>query len=67
LNEEEMKLALAFEDTDSISEWAKPYAAWIVRQELIQGSEGKLTPGGTSNRAQGATVIFNWLVKKGDL
>lgn len=46
-----------FADADRVSSWAKDAVAWAVSSGLMQGSDGKLNPGGYADRAQTAVVI----------
>ena len=46
-----------FEDSGSISGYARPALQWAVGAELLGGSGGRLMPKGTTNRAQMAVIL----------
>ncbi len=51
-----------FEDSNNISQWAKPSVYWGVYNKLISGtSEKTLTPDGNTTRAQLAKILVNYL------
>lgn len=47
----------AFADAAQVSAWAEDAMAWAVEKGLVQGTDGKLLPGGVADRAQTAVVI----------
>lgn len=50
-----------FDDIDSVSDWAAEALAWAVHYGIINGNgEGKLLPGSTATRIQGAAVILRF-------
>ena len=57
-----------FRDADQISEAARPYLAYAVSHNMIQGSEGKLLPKVTADensrvsRLQACILIYRQLV-----
>lgn len=53
----------SFIDSDKIAAWAKDAMALFTETGTISGSNDKLSPTDTSNRAQMAQVIYNLLVK----
>lgn len=46
-----------FEDADSVSAWAADALCWAVGEGIIEGSEGRLNPGGDTQRCQVAKVL----------
>ena len=50
-----------FSDRDMIEPWAMDAVTLFVKTGVINGSHGKLTPTGTTNRAEMAQVIYNLL------
>lgn len=46
-----------FADAASVSDWAQEAMAWAVSKGIIEGSNGKLNPKATANRAQLATIL----------
>jgi hypothetical protein len=67
LSAADIQRLLTHDDAHAIADWAKPYAAWVVKEGIVQGAGGKLFPQHTSSRAEGATVIYQLLIQKGDL
>ena len=54
----------AFPDGDSVQEWAIPAMAWANGNELINGhDDGTLEPGGTTTRAQAASILMRFDLK----
>lgn len=51
----------AFSDRMQISDYAKDAMNWAVGQGILNGSNGKLDPGGTATRAQAAAMIARYL------
>lgn len=53
----------SFTDTAEVSSYAVEAMQWATASGLIQGmGNGKLAPKGTSNRAQAATIIANYMM-----
>ena len=51
----------AYKDGAKVSSWAKDAMSWAVAEGLITGSNQKnLTPGGSTNRAQLATILMRY-------
>lgn len=46
-----------YSDAGAVSSWAKEGMSYAVGMGLIQGSGGKLTPGGSATRAQLAVIL----------
>lgn len=65
-SQEEIEATLAYTDGSEISAWARPTAAWAVREGLLTGFDGRLKPVDVSTRAEGAAVIHRWLMKRGE-
>ncbi|NLL57582.1 MAG: S-layer homology domain-containing protein [Firmicutes bacterium] len=52
-----------FSDSDAIAPWAKEAMMLLVKAGIVGGSNGKLTPQGTTTRAEMAQVLYNLLGK----
>jgi len=52
-----------FSDTSQIASWAKDATELLVENGTIGGDNGKLSPMGTTTRAQMAQVMYNLLAK----
>ena len=52
-----------FSDADAIAPWAKEAMMLLVKSGIVGGSNGKLTPQGTTARAEMAQVLYNLLGK----
>lgn len=51
----------AFPDTDKMGAWAEPALAWANGNKLINGhDDGTLDPGGTTIRAQAASILMRF-------
>ena len=51
----------AFPDSDSVQEWALPAMTWANGNALINGhDDGTLEPGGTTIRAQAASILMRF-------
>lgn len=51
-----------FEDSNTVSTWAKPSVYWGIYNKLISGtSDVTLTPQGTATRAQLAKILVNYI------
>lgn len=50
-----------FPDGGSVSSWAITALSWANGNGLMNGSDGKLLPGGTANRAQVASILMKFL------
>ncbi len=48
-----------FSDRASVSSWAKEAMIWAAHTELINGSNGNLSPSGNATRAQVAQIVKN--------
>ena len=57
------KALTEFEDASSIQAWAKTAITMFVKAGIITGSDNKLTPADTTNRAQMAQILYNLLSK----
>lgn len=53
----------SFPDAGDVSADAVDAMAWAVAEKLINGSDGKLLPGGTATRAQVVTILWRYTVK----
>jgi len=53
-----------FTDIDQVAPWAKNSIMALVKSGIITGSNGKLIPVDTANRAQMAQVMYNLLSTK---
>ena len=53
----------SFPDAGDVSADAVDAMAWAVAEKLINGSNGKLLPGGTATRAQVVTILWRYTVK----
>ncbi len=50
-----------FTDGDSVQEWSLPAMTWATGNELINGhDDGTLEPGGTTTRAQAASILMRF-------
>lgn len=49
-----------FPDKRAVSSWATTAMSWANGNGLINGSDGKLLPGGTTTRAQAASILRNF-------
>lgn len=49
-----------FTDRSSVSSWAVDSVKWAIGNAIINGSDNKILPGGSAQRAQVAQVIFNF-------
>ena len=52
-----------FSDSGKISGFAKTGMNWAVGNKIVNGSNGKLNPQGTANRAEAAAMIYNYCIK----
>jgi hypothetical protein len=50
-----------FSDSGKVSPWALDALVWATENAIISGSDGKLLPQGTTNRAQSAQILYNYL------
>ncbi|MDR1590106.1 MAG: S-layer homology domain-containing protein [Oscillospiraceae bacterium] len=50
----------AFSDSADVSAYAADAVRWAVALGVVNGSDGKLLPGGTATRAQVAQIILNF-------
>lgn len=57
------KALTSYQDADKIEGWAKHAMSLFVGTGIISGSEDKLNPTDTTNRAQMAQVLYNLLSK----
>ena len=48
-----------FSDQGKISSWAQEAMEWAVSHGVLNGSGGKLNPGGTASRAEVAQIFYN--------
>ncbi|XEC95210.1 S-layer homology domain-containing protein [Paenibacillus tarimensis] len=68
LEKEESADTLAgYSDAGRVRAWARPSVEAVIKSGLVQGSGGRIYPGGTSARAEAAAVIYRWLAMKGEL
>ena len=49
-----------FADRASVSSYAVKAMQWAVGEGLMQGSSGRLTPGGSTSRAQVAAILHRF-------
>lgn len=64
IDEAEINTVLsAFTDRAGISDWAQEAAAICVKNNIIQGSEGRINPASNITRAETAAVILRMLQK----
>lgn len=61
--ENEGKELTAFTDAEGIATWAKEGMKVLVNAGIVSGSDNKLTPGATANRAEMAQILYNLLSK----
>ena len=52
-----------FTDSDAIAPWAREAMKLLVEAGTVGGSDEKLTPQGTTTRAEMAQVLYNLLGK----
>ncbi|MFC5448901.1 S-layer homology domain-containing protein [Paenibacillus aestuarii] len=52
-----------YSDRDQLDEWAKQAAASALKQGIVEGSDGQLTPNAPVTRAQTAAMLHRLLVK----
>ena len=50
-----------FEDSASVSDFAKDAVAWAVNAGIIQGDNGRINPQGNASRAECATMTERFL------
>lgn len=53
----------SFTDAGSIAPWAKEAMTFLAEAGIISGSNGRLTPSGTTTRAEMAQVLYNLLAE----
>jgi len=49
-----------FSDSSKVSTYALPAIKWSVKNNIINGSNGKLNPKGTATRAEAAAMLYNY-------
>lgn len=49
-----------FPDHGAVSSWAQQAMEWANGEGLINGSDGKLVPGGTADRGQAASILMKF-------
>ena len=54
---------LDYPDASEISSWADEAMHWCVMNEIINGKDGKLVPGGDASRAEAATMLMRYCTK----
>lgn len=54
---------LDYPDASTISSWANEAMHWMVMNEIINGKNGKLVPGGDASRAEAATMLMRFRTK----
>jgi hypothetical protein len=57
------KTLLDFSDASEIASWAEEAMSNFVETGIVAGSDGRLTPAGTTTRAEMAQVLYNLLGK----
>ena len=57
------KLLSSFSDAGQVDPWAKNAVTLLVETGTVGGSDGKLSPAGTTTRAEMAQVLYNLLAK----
>jgi len=50
----------SFSDSSKVSNYALPAMRWAVKNNIVNGSNGKLNPKGTATRAEAASMIYNY-------
>lgn len=55
----------AFADSGAVSAWAAPAVRWAVSSGVLEGSGGKLAPGGTASRAEVASLLMRFQTHAG--
>ncbi len=55
----------SFPDAAKVSAWARDAMQWAVAEGLINGSGGKLLPGGNATRTQVAAILIRYIDKYG--
>ena len=55
-----------FPDKNMVSDFAKDGISWAVGIGLITGDQGKISPQGSAERAQTATIIQRFMTKYGE-
>lgn len=58
LGTEDYETLKKFTDYKDIADWAKEGAAATVKEEIVNGSDGKFLPKKNANRAEAATMLF---------
>lgn len=53
--------ALDFKDADQVSGYARAALSWAVENGILNGYDGRLTPGATATRAQAAQMLKNFM------
>ena len=54
---------LNYPDNAEISDWADEAMHWCVMNQIINGKDGKLVPGGDASRAEAATMLMRYCTK----
>ena len=54
---------LDYPDASEISSWADEAMHWCVMNEIINGKDGKLVPGGDASRSEAATMLMRYCTK----
>ena len=52
---------LDYPDASEISSWADEAMHWCMMNEIINGKDGKLVPGGDASRAEAATMLMRFV------
>jgi exo-1,4-beta-D-glucosaminidase len=52
----------SFSDASSVSDWAVEAMSWAVDAGVLQGSGGRLNPGGNASRAEVATMLMRFVM-----
>jgi len=50
----------SFSDSSKVSNYALPAMRWAVKNNIINGSNGKLNPKGNATRAEAAAMVYNY-------
>ena len=63
--EADASVLAGYPDSSAVGDWAEKAMAWAVENGIITNADGKLLPGGTTDRAQAATMLMRYCEKLG--
>lgn len=51
-----------FSDVSSVADWSRDAMSWAVGAKILNGSDGRLMPGGSASRAEVAAMLHRFVV-----